>query len=289
MNKLDLRLKRLDWYIIKKFLGTFFFCFLVIVVVVIIIDISEKIDDFVDNEAPIRAIVFNYYLNFIPYIVNMFSPLFVFITVIFFTSKMANNSEIIAMLSCGESFGRLMYPYLLSAAVIAFMSLMLGLYVIPPANKVRLQFQQEYIKHHPTYITDRNIHYQLSPGNYVYLESFSSWNNSAYRMTLETMEDNKIKSKLTADRAAWDTTFNGWRLSNCFLREYDMYGNQSLKTFETLDTVISLTIEDFLRREDIVETLNAPRLNELIATQRVRGDKMVDYTLIEKHKRLSMP
>ena len=142
----NLALKKLDWYIIKKFIGTYFFALLIIIIIVIVFDISEKINYFVDNEAPLHAIIFDYFANFIPYIINMYSPMFVFITVIFFTSKLAANSEIIAMLSTGVSFSRLMVPYMISAAFIAIFSLSLSLYVIPPANKVRLDFENKYIK-----------------------------------------------------------------------------------------------------------------------------------------------
>jgi len=124
----------LDRYIIRKFMGTYFFAILIIIGIVIIFDISEKIDDFVDKEAPLRAIVVDYYMNFIPYFMNMFSPLFVFISVIFFTSKLAGHSEIIAMLSGGISFNRIMYPYILSALFIALLSLALNWFVIPPCQ-----------------------------------------------------------------------------------------------------------------------------------------------------------
>ena len=139
-------IKILDKYIIKKFIGTYFFALIIIIGIVIIFDISEKIDDFVLKEAPLSEIIFKYYFNFIPFILNTFSPLFVFITVIFFTSKLASNSEIIAILSGGISFKRLMFPYMISATLIAILSMVLGLYIIPPANKQRLDFEQQYIK-----------------------------------------------------------------------------------------------------------------------------------------------
>lgn len=282
-------IKILDRYIIRKFIGTYFFALLIIIGIVIIFDLSEKLDKFVDNEAPLRAIVFNYYCSFIPYIVNMFSPLFVFITVIFFTSKLAGNSEIIAMLSGGVSFGRLMVPYLCSAAFIALLSLILGFYVIPPANHTRLEFEQQYVKATKYFNSDRNIHYQLAPGEFVYVESFSAWNNTAYRFTLEKIEDGKIISKTSAESAAWDSTFNGWSLKNWFTRELDEHQNEVVTTGRRLDTVIDLTLEDFYRRKNVVETLNAKELNQLIDMQNTRGDKMVKYALIEKNKRLAMP
>lgn len=139
-------MKKLDWYIIKKFLGTFFFSISLILVIVIVFDISEKIDDFLESEAPLKAIIFDYYLNFIPFFANLFSPLFIFIAVIFFTSKMANNTEIIAILNSGMSFWRLLLPYLIAAVFLASTSFVLGNFVIPPANKVRIDFENKYIK-----------------------------------------------------------------------------------------------------------------------------------------------
>ena len=185
-------------------MGTFFVALLLIIGIVIIFDISEKIDDFVSKEAPLKAIVFDYYLNFIPYFINMFSPLFVFITVIFFTSKMAADSEIVAILSCGVSFHRMMVPYVFSATIIALLSLWLNLFVIPEANKTRLDFETQYIKNRYKSV-GRNVHYQTSPGEFVFAESFSSWNNPAYRVTIERIEDNKLVSKISAETAVYDT------------------------------------------------------------------------------------
>lgn len=277
----------LDKYIIKKFIGTYFFALLLIIGIVIIFDISEKIDDFVDKEAPLKEIVFNYYSNFIPYFMNMFSPLFVFITVIFFTSKLAANSEIVAILAGGISFKRMMYPYFISAAAIAAFSLLLNLFVIPPANKGRLAFEAKYIKK-KFENTNRNMHYQISPGTFMYVESFSTWNNTAYKFTLESIENYNIISKLSAETATWDSLNGAWKLNNYHLRQYK--NNSEIITMgKTLDTVLVITIDDFYRKKNVVESLNYPQLNELIETQQMRGDQMVKYALIEKHTRFAMP
>ena len=289
MNLNTFRIRLLDRYIIRKFIGTFFVALLLIIVIVIIFDISEKIDDFVDKEATLHAIIFDYYLNFIPYFINMFSPLFVFITVIFFTSKLAGNSEIIAMLSGGVSFGRLMYPYFLSALFIALMSLSLNLFVIPSANERRLAFEEHYIKGQKFYNTNRNIHYQIAPGEFVYVESFSTWNNTAYKFTLESIEDSHLVSKLSAESAAWDSTSGSWRLKNYVIRDYTTSRQRIIAQGKELDTVIRLTVDDFYRRENTVETLTYNELDELIEMQRMRGDSMVKYSLIEKHTRFAVP
>jgi lipopolysaccharide export system permease protein len=286
---MNLRIKKIDWYIIKKFMMTFFIALLLIIGIVIIFDISEKINHFVENHAPLRAIIFDYYLNWIPYFMNMFSPLFVFITVIFFTSKLAANSEIIAMLSSGISFRRLLVPYMVSAAFAAILSLTLGMYVIPPANYHRLEFEQKYIKGARFFNTNHNIHYQLSPGEFVYVESFSSWNNSVNRFTLETIENNKLVSKMTASSAMWNEETGGWTCKNYFIRSYDEHGNETIETGAQKDTVIALTIDDFYRRKNVVESLKIKDLDKLIEMQNMRGDKMVAHALIEKHTRIATP
>lgn len=285
---MDLRIKTLDRYIIRKFIGTFFVALALIIVIIIIFDISEKVDDFVDKEAPLRAIVFDYYLNFIPYLVNMFSPLFVFITVIFFTSKLAANSEFIAMLSGGISFARLMYPYFISALFIALMSLGLNLFVIPSANARWQAFEEQYVKGRKFYNTNRNIHYQIAPGQFVYVESFSTWHNTAYKFSLETTNGNHILSKLTAESATWDSVGGAWKLKNYTIRDYSV-SSQPIRFGKQMDTVINLTVDDFYRRQNTVQTLNYWELNELIEVQKMRGDGMIKASLVERHTRWSMP
>ena len=285
---IDLKPKLIDLYIIRKFITTFFVALLLIIVIVVIFDISEKIDNFVKYEAPLKAIIFDYYLNFIPYFMNMFSPLFVFITVIFFTSKMAANSEIIAILSCGISFHRMMVPYIFSATVIALFSLGLNLFIIPNSNKVKVEFENKYIEPGKSYGNTRNVHYQIAPGEFVYVESFSSWNNTAYRFTLEKIEDNQLVSKLSAETAVWDTTFNGWTLKKYFIRDYTGALEDKVRSGARLDTVINLSVNDFYFKKKTLESLSYGELNDLIATQKMRGDTNVKDALIEKNKRFSM-
>ncbi len=285
---IDFRPKKLDVYIVRKFITTFFIALLLIIGIVIIFDISEKIDDFVNKEAPLKAIIFDYYLNFVPYFMNMFSPLFVFITVIFFTSKMAADSEIIAILSCGISFHRMMVPYLFSATLIAGLSLCLNLFVIPDANLKRLEFENQYIKTRFKSV-GRNVHYQISPGEFVYAESFSSWNKTAYKFTLERIEDNKLVSKLSAETAFFDEKTGKWVLKKYFIRDYNADLTDNIRSGKQLDTTLALTVNDFYMTEKTVETLDYQKLNELIETQRMRGDANVKFALIEKHTRFALP
>ena len=166
-------------------MATFFIALLLIIGIVIIFDISEKIDDFVSKQAPLHSIIFDYYVNFIPYFMNMFSPL-------------AANSEIIAILSCGISFHRMMVPYIFSATVIALLSLGLNLFVIPRSNAERHEFEAKYTKKKAV-ASERNIHYQIAPGEFVYVEQFSKYNNTAYKFTLESIKDNQLVSKVSAE------------------------------------------------------------------------------------------
>ena len=283
-----LRPKKIDAYIVSKFITTFFIALLLIIGIVIIFDISEKIDNFVAKEAPLKAIVFDYYLNFIPYFMNMFSPLFVFITVIFFTSKMAADSEIVAILSCGISFHRMMVPYIFSAALIALFSLCLNLFIIPDANKTRLEFENQYVKTRFKSV-GRNVHYQISPGEFVFAESFSSWNNTAYRFTLEKIIDNKLVSKISAESAVYHEDTDTWTLKKYFIRDYNEDLTDRIRSGKQIDTTIALSSKDFYLTEKTVETLNYKELNNLIDTQRMRGDANVKFALIEKNTRFALP
>jgi lipopolysaccharide export system permease protein len=281
-------LKKLDWYIIKKFLTTFFISILFLSVIVIIFDVSEKIDDFVRTEAPLHAIVFDYYINWIPYFMNMYAPMFVFLTVIFFTSKMTGDSEVIAILSSGISFHRLVVPYIVSSVIIAVISLGLGLWVIPHANGTRVDFEQKYIPRTRVKI-GHDLHYKLEDDHYVYLESFSAYNNTAYNFTLEDLSGGHLRSKITAESAQYDTLTGKWKLRNYFIRDYGEGMTDHIRSGRQMDTVLSLTREYFFRNKFTIQRLNEPELDALITTQKERGDASVKHALIEKNKRFSLP
>src|SRR5262249_32755013 len=180
----------LDRYIIRKFLGTFFYAIALIVVIAVIFDASEKMDDFIEKQAPLKAILIDYYLNFIPYFANLFSPMFVFIAVIYFTSRMASNTEIVAILNGGMSFNRMMRPYFMAAAFIALLTFYLNGWVIPHANKIRLEFEYSYIKN-PFTLKERNIHRQIKPGTLIYMESYNARENIGFRFSLEKIKEGK--------------------------------------------------------------------------------------------------
>ena len=286
---INLKPKKLDWYIFWRFMLTFIFAMLLIIGIVIIFDVSEKIDDFVAHEVSLKDIITLYYVNFVPYFINMFSPLFVFISVIFFTSRLAANSEIIAILSCGVTYKRMLRPYLVAAVLIALLSLGLNLYVIPKANETRVAFEEQYIKHAKPKYNREQIHYQIAPGQFVYVQNFSSWNKTAYKFTLESFEKGRLASKMSAEAAAWDSTGGCWQLRNYCIRDYTNSLGENVRTGAKLDTVIALTIDDFYFNKNTVQTLSYKDLNNLIATQKMRGDSNVMFAQIELNSRWALP
>ena len=281
-------LQRLDWYIIRKFLVTFFVSILFLAVLIIIFDISEKIEDFIKKEAPIHEIVFDYYLNWVPYFINQYAPMFVFLTVIFFTSKMTQDSEVVAILSGGISYHRFALPFVLSALFIAMMSLELGQWVLPHANGVRVEFEQKYNSWRKVKI-GHDMHYKLEDDRFVYLESFSSYNNTAYNFTLEDLSEGRLHSKISAESAQFDTVSGVWHLRNWVVREYDEGMRDHIRSGRQMDTTLSLTRDDFFMNKFTIQRLNKRELNQLIETQKMRGDASVNMALIEKNNRLSMP
>ena len=285
--KLEKWIRKLDWYIIKKFLGTYFFAIALIISIAVVFDVNENIDKFINNKAPISAIIFDYYLNFIPYFSNLFSPLFVFIAVIFFTSKLAENSEIIAMFSTGMSFKRLMRPYMISAAIIAIVTYGLGAYVIPKGNVSRLDFEDRYKrKKKQEYV--RNVQLEVDSGVIVYLERYENYNKTAYRFSLDKFKGKQLVSHLTARSATYDTTsVHKWTLKNYTIREMDGM-KETITKGEVLDSIIKMEPQDFLIMKGQQQTMTSPELQEYIAKQKRRGFANIKEFEIEYHQRIAM-
>lgn len=273
----------LDWYIIRKFLGTYVFSIMLIMAIVIMFDINEKLDAFL--QAPLKATVFDYFLNFLPYFANQFSPLFTFITVIFFTSKLADNSEIIAMLSSGMSFHRLLRPYMISAAVIAAGTFVLGAYVIPPANAERIDYTNTYVRNKRVDYGD-NIMMQVAPGRIAYISRYDNTTKTGYRFSLEEFKDKKLVSRLTALSIKWDTLYQ-WKVRDYMIR--DIQGDREIiKKGNELDTVIPFEPRDFLISRNDQETLTSPQLREYVSRQKERGVANIKAFEIEYEKRFAM-
>lgn len=282
-----MKLRIIDKYIIRKFLGTFFFSLALIIMIVVVFDISEKLEDFLDKKAPLSAIIFDYYFNFIPYIINLFSPLFTFIAVIFFTSQMATRTEIVAILSSGVSYRRLLYPYMLSATVITILSLILNNWVIPHATKKQIAFEDKYIKNE-FFNQDKNIHKQISPGNYIYMEQFRTFDATGIRFSIEKFKEGKLYYKLVGEQIRWDSTQQKWSIYNYYIR-YINGMNEFIKKGPRLDTVLSFTPAEFGRKDNTVGTMDYNELNKFIDAERLKGSDNVEGYEVEKYGRFSFP
>ena len=280
-------MQKLDWYIVKKFLGTFFFSISLILLIVVVFDISEKIDDFIEKDAPLRGIIFDYYLNFIPYFGNLFSPLFTFVAVIFFTSKMANNTEVISILSSGISFNRFLRPFMLSAALLAVLSFTLSNFIIPPANSERLEFENIYIKN-PYKNRDKDIHMQIKPGQFIYMQSYNTKRNIGYKFSMEQFENNELREKLFCNYIKWNESTENWTVHNYFIRKID-HLNEEIIEGDKLVLTINLHPDDFNVRRSMVETMNMFQLNDYIKEERMKGSKNLVFHIIEQQKRFAYP
>jgi lipopolysaccharide export system permease protein len=280
-------LNKLDIYIIKKFLGTFFFTILLIVCVIVVFDISEKLEDFIEKEAPLKAIIFDYYLNYIPYLTNMFSPLFIFISVIFFTSKMASNSEVVAILSGGISFSRFLRPYLICALILTGLSYYLNHFLIPTANKKSLAFEEVYYRNKFRNV-DQNIHMQINKDTYIYMNNFNADLNLGTSFSIENFKDGRLTYKLLSDHVRWDSVSNKWQINNYVERHIDGL-NETIKKGLQKDTTLDLRPEEFKRRKSFVRTMDYFELNEFIEEARFKGSaKVVEYE-VEKQRRSAYP
>ena len=285
--KADEWVRKLDWYIIKKFLGTYFFAIALIISIAVVFDVNENIDKFINNKAPIKAIVFDYYMNFIPYFSNLFSPLFVFIAVIFFTSKLAENSEIIAILSTGMSFKRLIRPYMISAAFIALLTYGLGAYVIPKGNVTRLDFEDRYKKKKKQEYV-RNVQLEVDSGVIAYIERYENYNKTAYRFSLDKFKGKQLVSHLTARSATYDTTsVHKWTLKNYMIRHMDGM-KETITKGDRLDSIIKMEPQDFLIMKGQQQTMTSPELKEYITKQKQRGFANIKEFEIEYYQRIAM-
>lgn len=275
--------KILDRFIIRKFLGTYIFAIILILAITIMFDINEKLDAFI--KAPFKATICDYFLNFLPYFANQFSPLFTFIAVIFFTSKLAGNSEIIAMLSSGMSFRRLTRPYLVSATVIAILTFILSAYVIPPANIKRIEYTNTYVKNKRVDFGS-NIMLQVTPGEIAYIQRYDNTSKTGYKFSLEKFEEKKLISRLSAQTVKYDTAYN-WQVRDYIIR--DFVGNRELiRKGYSLDTIIQIQPRDFLIAKNDHEMLTTPELQEYIGRQKERGVANIKSFEIELERRYAM-
>jgi lipopolysaccharide export system permease protein len=283
-----LKPKLIESYIIKKFLGTFFFCLLLILTIAVVFDFAEKIDNFMEKQAPVKAIILDYYLNFIPYFAMLFAPLFVFISVIFFTSKMAVSTEIIAILNCGMSFRRMMWPYFLSAFIIATFTFVLTNFVIPKSNLIRMDFEDKYYPSSTKRITIENTHRQVFKNVLVYMGTFNPLSQRGQNFTIEKIDSGKLISKLSAASVKYDTALHKWSALNYYIREIKG-NNQVITKGKQIDTTLNINPEDFSRDPSYVGTMTSHELDNYIKLLRLQGSDELKLFLIEKYRRFANP
>ena len=287
LNPLRL-LSRLDRYIISKFIGTYIYSIILIISIAIVFDINENLSKFTTLGAPLKAIVFDYYANFVPYFSNLFSPLFVFIAVIFFTSKLAGNSEIIAMLAAGVSFKRLMRPYLLSAALIALVNYYLGSYVIPHGTIVRQDFEAKY-KNNKKITSASNVQLMVGPGVIAYIQQYDNNTKSGYGFSLDKFEKKKLVSHMTASTIRYDSISEDrfhWKAQNYKIRTLRGL-REEIKSGAVIDTIIHMEPMDLVYSDGQQETLTSDELRQYISKQIERGSTNVVQYEVEYHKRIA--
>ncbi|MBS7367513.1 MAG: LptF/LptG family permease [Prevotella sp.] len=281
-------IKRMDRYIIVKFIGTYFFAIILIISISIVFDVNENLAKFSQYHAPLKAIVFDYYLNFIPYFANLFSPLFVFIAVIFFTSKMAGNSEIIAILAAGVSFKRLMRPYMISCVLISCMSYVLSAYVIPHGTVIKQNFESMY-KNNKKNTSAENVQLQVDRGVIAYIQHYDNNYKKGYGFCLDKFENKKLVSHMTAMEIQYDTISDEkfhWKAMNWKIRE--MKGmREKITSGEKKDTIILMEPTDLVYSKGQQETFTSPELHDYISKQINRGSGNVVRYQVEYHKRIA--
>ena len=275
-------IKILDWYILRNFLGTYVMATLLFLAVIAMFDVTEKLDAFLT--APLKETIFDYFLSFLPYFGNQLSPLFVFISVIFFTTKLAGNSEIIAILSSGVSFRRMLRPYMIGAAIIAAMTFALTNYIIPPTNVNRIKYTNKYVRN-KSVESGVNIQLMARPGEVAFIGRFENSNKTGYRFSLDKFDGKRLVSRMTASTAVYDSTRQyHWVLRDYMIRDFKGM-KEKITRGQTIDTVIPLEPKDFLISVNDQETLTTPQLTDFIEQQKIRGVANIKAFEIERARR----
>ena len=277
-------LKKLDLYIIKKFLGTFFFALMLFTLVSVIIDLTEKVDGFIEHGVTFTQVLNEYYLNFIPYIDALLTPLFVFISVIFFTSKLASNSEIISMYSGGISVYRVLLPYVISAGIIATGLLYANHMVVPKANKGWQTFEYTYLSNRNLLRINKTYQLQIQKGNFLFVENYTQIDKVGYKFSFEVIRNDELVYKLKADRIGWDEGSQKWKLNNYVIRKFEDKG-EIIERGEVLDTTLGFVPKDLDIRVSIKEEMQTPELKQYIDKLKANGAKDLPYYQIEYYRR----
>jgi lipopolysaccharide export system permease protein len=280
-------LKILDRYIIGKLLSTFLFVVLVLLSIISVIDYTEKNEDFIKHNLSFGKIMSEYFLNFIPYMGNMLSPITIFIASVFVTARLASHTEIVAMLSGGVSFRRLLVPYFIGASLVAICIFGLIGWVVPKANKKRVAFENQYLKEQ-FYYNKRHIHMKIAPESYIYMESYNNVTKTGYQFSLERIVNDELKKKIKTGRISWNEKKKCWTLDFYTMREFKG-GREFISYGQTLDTAINITPKDFESNYLLYETFTLTELDHYIALLQLRGVENVEAYYVEKYERFAYP
>lgn len=279
-------LSRIDKYILKNFLGTFIFLLGAFSLIAIVIDFTEKINDFVDRKVPLVPIL-NYFKNFIPYILALLFPIFIFVAVIFFTSRLANRSEIIAILSSGMSFKRFMRPYVIGSAIISGVLLFANHFVIPIANKARLKFEEKYLWEH-FYATDNNFHIRISPNEYIFMQSYNVDAKTGYRFSYEKLNKEDIVEKIVSDRCQFDSIKNIWKLIEVTTRKLNGI-HEEMINYPTLEKAFPFSPSDLVEKREAKQMMTTPQILAFIHKEKQKGSQNLNEYLLEYYRRTAAP
>jgi lipopolysaccharide export system permease protein len=280
-------IRKFDWLIFKRFVGTFIFMVLILAVIVLVIDFAEKLDDFIDRKAPTGAVIWDYYARLLPFYINLLSPICIFLAVIFFTARMTQLNENTAIFSAGVSFYRFMAPFMVTAAILGGSSFYLNAYLVPRATRVRMEFEYKYLKSQVTY-SGRNLHYKVGPGTHLYLLVYSQTEREATQPSLEYYDGVRLTGKWTADKMVYDPVRVRWTLYNVRMRRLDSTG-EHVSFRAKLDTVLRIKPEDMLRRDNYAESMPLDELYDAIELERMRGSDYLNELILEKNERIAYP
>ena len=281
-------MKVLDKYIIKQFLVTFFFAVFLLSLVAIIIDITEKIDNFLENQAPLKAVIFDYYINFVPWIALLIAPLFVFISVVYFTARLTMNTEIICMLNGGMSFYRLILPYLFTSSLLA---LGIGYYthnILPKQNSTRIAFEEQYATKKDKKTYSVNYHFQIGKDTFLYAQSYYETSRTGNKFTMETMRSGNINDRVEATSIQWDTATLKWKLNNYAIREIREKDDLLWQGTDTL-MYLPITPKDFIIQVYDMETMTTEKLKQFIHNQKIKGAENIKFYELERYRRSAVP
>jgi lipopolysaccharide export system permease protein len=287
---LDNYIKILDWYIIKKYLGTFVFTLSLFLVIIVVFDVSEHLDDFLKSKAPLSAIVFQYYGGYLPYYANILLPLINFLAVIFFTAKMANQTEIVPILSGKVSFNRFLRPYFISSAIIFLFFFIGNIYFIPFTNKLSVKFNETYTNNSDP--TQKNLHMQLDEHTFVYLENYDNQVHTGYNFMMEKFDGDVLKEKLTAQRIVYDSLKHTWAIQEFRVRYVNGLKEKMVDGLRK-DTVLDMRPTDFESNNDIntniYRAISTPDLSKYIEKEKIRGTGRLIELQLEKYRRFVYP